>query len=142
MRITTSLICIVAAASSLMAQTSKAPVKGILLGGSTQRPVDFASLLLRSPKHSTLVTRTRRKEAPHGSYILEVRALGYKTWYRQLTLTSATDLGKILLSEDAKQLGEVQIAAKRPIMQRKADRMVFDPEQLAPSGSTALDLLR
>lgn len=111
--------------------------------------MDFASLLLRSPKDSTLVTGTQSKadgsfrfEAPHGSYILEVRALGYKTWYRQLTLTSATDLGKILLSEDAKQLGEVQIAAKRPIMQRKADRMVFDPEQLAPAGTTALDLLR
>lgn len=86
MRITTSLICIVAAASSLMAQTSKAPVKGILLGGSTQRPVDFASLLLRSPKDSTLITGTQSKadgsfrfEAPQGSYILEVRALGYKT---------------------------------------------------------------
>ena len=149
MRITTNLICIVAAASSLAAQTSKSPIKGTLLGGSTQRPVDFASLLLRSPKDSTLVTGSQSKadgsfrfEAPHGSYILEVRALGYKTWYRQLTLTSATDLGKILLSEDAKQLGEVQIAAKRPIMQRKADRMVFDPEQLAPAGTTALDLLR
>lgn len=149
MRITTSLICVVATAGSLAAQTSKSPIKGTLLGGSTQRPVDFASLLLRSPKDSTLVTGTQSKadgsfrfEAPHGSYILEVRALGYKTWYRQLTLTSATDLGKILLSEDAKQLGEVQIAAKRPIMQRKADRMVFDPEQLAPAGTTALDLLR
>ncbi len=149
MRITTNLICVVATAGSLAAQTSKSPIKGTLLGGSTQRPVDFASLLLRSPKDSTLVTGTQSKadgsfrfEAPHGSYILEVRALGYKTWYRQLTLTSATDLGKILLSEDAKQLGEVQIAAKRPIMQRKADRMVFDPEQLAPAGTTALDLLR
>ena len=149
MRTTTNLICIVAAAGSLAAQTSKSPIKGTLLGGSTQRPVDFASLLLRSPKDSTLVTGTQSKadgsfrfEAPHGSYILEVRALGYKTWYRQLTLTSATDLGKILLSEDTKQLGEVQIAAKRPIMQRKADRMVFDPEQLAPAGTTALDLLR
>nr|WP_314773655.1 TonB-dependent receptor [uncultured Porphyromonas sp.] len=149
MRITTNLICIVAAASSLAAQTSKSPIKGTLLGGSTQRPVDFASLLLRSPKDSTLVTGTQSKadgsfrfEAPQGRYILEVRALGYKTWYRQLTLTSATDLGKILLSEDTKQLGEVQIAAKRPIMQRKADRMVFDPEQLAPAGTTALDLLR
>lgn len=149
MRITTNLICVVATAGSLAAQTSKSPIKGTLLGGSTQRPVDFASLLLRSPKDSTLVTGTQSKadgsfrfEALHGSYILEVRALGYKTWYRQLTLTSATDLGKILLSEDAKQLGEVQIAAKRPIMQRKADRMVFDPEQLAPAGTTALDLLR
>lgn len=149
MRITTNLICVVAAAGSLAAQTSKSPIKGTLLGGSTQRPVDFASLLLRSPKDSTLVTGTQSKadgsfrfEALHGSYILEVRALGYKTWYRQLTLTSTTDLGKILLSEDAKQLGEVQIAAKRPIMQRKADRMVFDPEQLAPAGTTALDLLR
>ncbi len=149
MRITTNLICVVAAAGSLAAQTSKSPIKGTLLGGSTQRPVDFASLLLRSPKDSTLVTGTQSKadgsfrfEALHGSYILEVRALGYKTWYRQLTLTSATDLGKILLSEDTKQLGEVQIAAKRPIMQRKADRMVFDPEQLAPAGTTALDLLR
>ena len=149
MRITTNLICVVATAGSLAAQTSKSPIKGTLLGGSTQRPVDFASLLLRSPKDSTLVTGTQSKadgsfrfEAPHGSYILEVRALGYKTWYRQLTLTSATDLGKILLSEDTKQLGEVQIAAKRPIMQRKADRMVFDPEQLAPAGTTALDLLR
>ena len=116
MRITTNLICIVAAAGSLAAQTSKSPIKGTLLGGSTQRPVDFASLLLRSPKDSTLVTGTQSKadgsfrfEAPQGRYILEVRALGYKTWYRQLTLTSATDLGKILLSEDAKQLGEVQI---------------------------------
>lgn len=135
--------------TSLWAQQSKHSLKGYLIGQASQKPLDYASLLLRNPRDSSLVTGVQTKvdgsfilTAPAGHYLLELRALGYQSQLRPLELKGALDLGTIYLLEEAKQLQGVQVSAKRPIIQRKLDRLSFDPEQLAPGASNALDLLR
>ena len=145
-----SMLCVALALSSgsLLAQTTF-PLQGTLKKATDHRPVDFANVLLRSPKDSTLITgaitdslgKFRIEVAP-GKYLLEIRALGLQAYHKTLTLSGAMNLGELLLNEEATQLSAVQVTGKRPIMLRKADRMVFDATQIAPAASSALDVLR
>ena len=145
-----SMLCVALAPSSgsLLAQTTF-PLQGTLKKTTDHRPVDFANVLLRSPKDSTLITgaitdslgKFRIEVAP-GKYLLEIRALGLQAYHKTLTLSGAMNLGELLLNEEATQLSAVQVTGKRPIMLRKADRMVFDATQIAPAASSALDVLR
>ena len=145
-----SMLCVALALSSgsLLAQTTF-PLQGTLKKTTDHRPVDFANVLLRSPKDSTLITgaitdslgKFRIEVAP-GKYLLEIRALGLQAYHKTLTLSGAMNLGELLLNEEATQLSAVQVTGKRPIMLRKADRMVFDATQIAPAASSALDVLR
>ena len=144
------MLCVALALSSgsLLAQTTF-PLQGTLKKTADRTPVDFANVLLRKPADSTLVVGTTsdehggfRLEAPQGTFLLEIRALGYKPLHKTLTLTGALDLGELLLTEETKELSAVQVTGRRPIMLRKADRMVFDATQIAPAASSILDVLR
>ena len=142
------LVAFALSSGSLLAQTTVA-VQGSLKKTTDRTPVDFANVLLRHPADSSLVVGTTsdehgafRLEAPEGTFLLEVRALGYRPYHQTLTIAGALDLGELLLTEETKQLSAVQVTGRRPIMLRKADRMVFDATQIAPAASSALDVLR
>ena len=144
------MLCVALALSSgsLLAQTTF-PLQGSLKKTTDRTPVDFANVLLRKPADSTLIVGTTsnelgafRLEAPEGTFLLEIHALGYKPFHKTLTVTGALDLGELLLTEEAKELSAVQVTGRRPIMLRKADRMVFDATQIAPAASSILDVLR
>lgn len=143
-------LCVATALSSgsLLAQSS-ITLRGHLLRTTDRGPIDFANVLVRSPKDSTLITGAVtdslggfQLSLSPGSYLLEIRALGYQPLDRPLDLSQSLDLGELLLTETSTQLHAVHVSAKRPIMLRKADRMVFDATQIAPAASSALDVLR
>ena len=142
------LVAFALSSGSLLAQTTF-PIQGTLKKTADRTPVDFANVLLRHPADSSLVVGTTsdehgafRLEAPEGTFLLEVRALGYRPYHQTLTIAGALDLGELLLTEETKELSAVQVTGRRPIMLRKADRMVFDATQIAPAASSALDVLR
>ena len=142
------LVAFALSSGSLLAQTTVA-VQGSLKKTTDRTPVDFANVLLRHPADSSLVVGTTsdehgafRLEAPEGTFLLEVRALGYRPYHQTLTIAGALDLGELLLTEETKQLSAVQVTGRRPIMLRKTDRLVFDATQIAPAASSALDVLR
>ena len=142
------LVAFALSSGSLLAQTTVA-VQGSLKKTTDRTPVDFANVLLRHPADSSLVVGTTsdehgafRLEAPEGTFLLEVRALGYRPYHQTLTIAGALDLGELLLTEETKQLSAVQVTGRRPIMLRKTDRLVFDATQIAPAASSVLDVLR
>ena len=142
------LVAFALSSGSLLAQTTVA-VQGSLKKTTDRTPVDFANVLLRHPADSSLVVGTTsdehgafRLEAPEGTFLLEVRALGYRPYHQTLTIAGALDLGELLLAEETKQLSAVQVTGRRPIMLRKTDRLVFDATQIAPAASSVLDVLR
>ena len=142
------LVAFALSSGSLLAQTTVA-VQGSLKKTTDRTPVDFANVLLRHPADSSLVVGTTsdehgafRLEAPEGTFLLEVRALGYRPYHQTLTIAGALDLGELLLTEETKQLSAVQVTGRRPIMLRKTDRLVFDATQIAPAAASALDVLR
>ena len=142
------LVAFALSSGSLLAQTTVA-VQGSLKKTTDRTPVDFANVLLRHPADSSLVVGTTsdehgafRLEAPEGTFLLEVRALGYRPYHQTLTIAGALDLGELLLTEETKQLSAVQVTGRRPIMLRKTDRLVFDATQIAPAASSVLDVLQ
>ena len=142
------LVAFALSSGSLLAQTTVA-VQGTLKKTTDRTPVDFANVLLRHPADSSLVVGTTsdehgafRLEAPEGTFLLEVRALGYRPYHQTLTIAGALDLGELLLTEETKELSAVQVTGRRPIMLRKTDRLVFDATQIAPAASSVLDVLR
>ena len=142
------LVAFALSSGSLLAQTTF-PIQGTLKKTADRTPVDFANVLLRHPADSSLVVGTTsdehgafRLEAPEGTFLLEVRALGYRPYHQTLTIAGALDLGELLLAEETKQLSAVQVTGRRPIMLRKTDRLVFDATQIAPAASSVLDVLR
>ena len=138
--------------SPILAQTPTVAIQGKLLGSTSKRPIDFSNVLLLSPADSSLVTGavsdasgSFQLSAPSGDYILQIKGLSHQTYTKTLSVptSSATlDLGTIALTEESVQLQAVTVSAKRPIITRKADRLVFDAEQLSLGAQSALDVLK
>lgn len=117
------------------AQNAQHNFHGIIADSASREPIGFATLNLRSEKDS-LVKNTLSKA--EGSFTFEhLQAMKYnlvitstgfneKTIAIDLTNNPSIDLGTIYLSKKVKTLKEVVITANRPIVQQKADRIIYD----------------
>lgn len=77
-------------------------------------------------------------------YIIRVFSVGFLKKYTQVFEVKNEDLTlpKILLSETAIQLKEVQVTTKRPFIEQQIDRMIINvANSIVSSGSTALEVL-
>ena len=76
-----------------------------------------------------------------GNYFLEVRSMGYQTYFSNEIVIDTKDLvlEKIVLPELQEMLGEVEVIARRPIVEVQADKTVFNVEgNLTATGADAL----
>ena len=136
--------------STFAQSTSDARLQGRLLRASDRQAIDMGNALLRRLPDSTLVTGvvtdslgTFSLTASTGTYLLELRALGYQGQYKTITLpATGLDLGELLLSEETQQLRGVEVRGRRPIITRQADRLVFDAQQISAGAQNALDVLK
>ncbi len=80
-----------------------------------------------------------------GEYVVTFSYIGYEEVSKNISISSDNQilsLGELTLAEDANQLGEVEVVAKRPQMRFEIDRKVFDATQdIAAEGGSASDLL-
>ena len=145
------LTALVLGTGSTFAQsTGDARLQGRLLRASDRQAIDMGNALLRRLPDSTLVTGvvtdslgTFSLTASAGTYLLELRALGYQGQYKTITLpATGLDLGELLLSEETQQLRGVEVRGRRPIITRQADRLVFDAQQISAGAQNALDVLK
>jgi len=136
--------------STFAQSTGDARLQGILLRASDRQAIDMGNALLRRLPDSTLVTGvvtdslgTFSLTASTGTYLLELRALGYQGQYKTITLpATGLDLGELLLSEETQQLRGVEVRGRRPIITRQADRLVFDAQQISAGAQNVLDVLK
>ena len=136
--------------STFAQSTGDARLQGILLRASDRQAIDMGNALLRRLPDSTLVTGvvtdslgTFSLTASTGTYLLELRALGYQGQYKTITLpATGLELGELLLSEETQQLRGVEVRGRRPIITRQADRLVFDAQQISAGAQNALDVLK
>ncbi|MFZ2283292.1 MAG: outer membrane beta-barrel protein [Lutibacter sp.] len=61
-----------------------------------------------------------------GNYRLNISFLGFVNWTKEISLTENFDFGTIILKEDNNALAEVVIIAKKPLIEQKVDRIVFN----------------
>ncbi|XZF16048.1 TonB-dependent receptor domain-containing protein [Chitinophagaceae bacterium MMS25-I14] len=114
-----------------------------------KQPVAYATVIWQSLPDSTIKATTMADSngmfsfaVPASKGLLNVRAAGYKTFFKSITDT-AFRYADALLQTDSKALGEVTVTASKPLLERKADRTIFNVENsIASVGSDALEALK
>lgn len=77
------------------------------------------------------------------SFTLVISFLGFEDWKKEIYTSNAVDLGFITLEESQIQLDEVIITAKKPIIKRRVDRLVFSvANSIVASSGDAVDILQ
>lgn len=140
----------------LFAQTGNSGIiNGRVTDGSTNKPVEFASLALvntgtgktTKTAQSTLNGTFSFKDLSAGSYTLKISYVGYQTFSRPGLIISeqsnTLDAGTIkLLPGKSNLLKEVVVQAQKSTIQLGVDRKVFNVEQnLVSAGGSATDIL-
>lgn len=115
----------------------------------TLGPISFANVVLTNDANE-IVTGAVTDEngqfvinTSKGSYNLSVAFLGYATFEKSINITNDLTLNDIILKSTEDNLDEVVLVAKKRIIERKVDRLVFNVENsISASGGDALDVLR
>lgn len=113
-------------------------------------PLPFANVLLYKNSDTTQVNGVSADEEgaflltkiPAGLYLLRASYVGRLSDYLLLDVQDDVRIGAIVLPEDLNELNEVVVAAKKPVLQRQADRLVFQVENTVISQGTSLDILK
>jgi inner membrane protein involved in colicin E2 resistance len=124
-------------------------VSGKLIDAKTKESLAYANVSVFN-SDDELVTGAVTPESgvfqlqvPNGEYTLRIQFISYQTINRKLVADKSTiDFGTIELSEDVNQLSEVEVVARRPQMEMKLDKRIFNvSEDLSNIGSNAESLL-
>lgn len=116
--------------------------------------VEFANVILLKAKDSTLVKGVLSdanglfefEKIPTGEYLVNISQVGYKKLYTpKFSLdvdNPSVKLSNLFLSEDSKQLSEIQVVAKKPFIEQQIDKTVVNVENsIVSAGATALEVL-
>jgi len=137
------------------AQTNSAgKVSGSIKDGGQQKIIDAASVSLLKAKDSSLVkVAITDKEGnfiienvKDGSYLVLATSIGHSKTYSSVFTVSpqnaVVNLGMLQLVPQDKSLTGVTVVAKKPFIERKADRTIVNVEaSISSTGSTALEVL-
>ncbi|AKD55195.1 outer membrane beta-barrel family protein [Spirosoma radiotolerans] len=131
----------------------QAELRGLLVDGSTTKPIPFASVALYRPADSVAVTGALSDsvgvfhitQVTPGQYRLKTFFIGYKpqTTFVTLRRGDVLNVGTLLLEPSKNQLNEVVVTGQRADLTVKADRQTYRAAQFGSAvGGTATDLLR
>lgn len=148
-----ALLLTVGLATGFANAQSTGTVTGQLRTANGQ-PVEFASVAIFNAKDSSLVKGTLSDTAGHfnlpkipfNNYYLTIGFVGYQTLVVNNVRLTAQEpekkLGVLTLLTDEKTLKEVAVVAKKPLIEQRIDRTVFNIENsILAEGNTALELL-
>lgn len=139
-------------ASLAMAQ-NKGRITGKVVDAANKTAVDYATVSVfakGNPKPTGgAVTDGSRifniDQLQDGQYYIVVNFMGYQTYTSaDVTITqNKVDLGIINLTAANKQLTEVTVTAKPPMVENKIDKMVYNAaNDLTSQGGVAIDILK
>lgn len=149
------LIMIMLTSASLFAETNSGKqidVNGTVLD-EQRKPIDYATVGLFKASDSSLVktamtTPEGKFNFPNvtaGSYYIKINMMGYQIYKGKSFLVgeSIMTLPEILLKSDSKTLNTVSVTTVKPLLERKADKMVMNVENSSVAvGSSALEVLQ
>jgi len=134
-----------------MAQNGTPKITGHITQ-SGNRPVEFATVTLLKAQDSSLVKGAiadisgnyEFENVKQGKYLIAAAYIGMtKTYSKSFEVNgSSVKLGPIDLTTDTKNLKVIEVTAKRPFIEQKADKMVVNVENsIVAAGGTALEVL-
>lgn len=113
-------------------------------------PVVYANVLLLRPTDSTVVKGTSTDEKGFFTidnvfpdiYLITASYLGNEAKYLPIEVSSDTDIGTIVMDNNAQALDEVIVTSQKPRLERKVDRLVFNIANTALSEGNIWDVLK
>ncbi len=135
---------------------NKLPKPGVISGkvidNSTKQALPYVNVVVRDLAKKIItggITDEKGlftiKDLPRGKSLVEVQFIGYKTFSKEIDVSSKTkkiNLGTIALSEDSATLDEVVVRAETSTVVQKVDRKVINVgKDLTSAGATASELL-
>ncbi|MGJ5641473.1 TonB-dependent receptor domain-containing protein [Formosa sp. S-31] len=132
-------------------QAQQVTVKGSILDTSSQQPIPYATIAVKSLESQTLISGTTSNEdglfemeIDSQKVTFEISFMGYLpvTIAEFKVSNNQIDLGTILLQEDSQQLDEVLIVGQVSQTEFKLDKRVFNVgADLSNTGASALEVL-
>jgi outer membrane receptor protein involved in Fe transport len=134
----------------------KLPKNGVVLGkvidAVTKQPIPYATIVVKDIDGKTITGGISEEtgnfkisKIPEGKNIVEVQFIGYKTFSKEVNLTSDNlkhDMGTVALTEESANLDEVTVIAETSTITQKIDRKVINVgKDLTSAGTTASELL-
>ncbi|WP_097133493.1 carboxypeptidase-like regulatory domain-containing protein [Pedobacter xixiisoli] len=149
------LIIALLTSASLFAEANRGKqidVNGTVLD-EQRKPIDYATVGLFKASDSSLVktamtTPEGKFNFPNvaaGSYYIKINMMGYQIYKGKAFSVGETimNLPDILLKSDSKTLNTVSVTTVKPLLERKADKMVMNVENSSVAvGSSALEVLQ
>jgi outer membrane receptor protein involved in Fe transport len=130
-------------------------ITGMISDEKTGSPLEYCTILILRTKDSSSVGggitnatgRFQIKDIPWGKYLLKINFIGYKPqWVNNVEISKDKPvkfIGKIKLATGTQTLGEVEVTAKKEMIQTNLDKKVFNVEQsITSSGGSAVDALQ
>lgn len=118
------------------------------------QPLSFANVVLINQIDSSVVTGMMASDIgtfsitnfTPGKYLIKTSLIGYKTTLSEpFEMKSANEhlhITPIIVEEETKLLGDVDVVAKKPVYELQIDRMVVNVENsITSTGTTALEIL-
>ncbi|HEY4325843.1 MAG TPA: TonB-dependent receptor [Mucilaginibacter sp.] len=118
------------------------------------RPISFATVMLSKSTDSIIVRSAISDEkghfalsaAPFGAYIIKVTSIGYANYLSPAIVIDHShpsyDAGTILLKTSGKQLNEVVISSRKPLVQQEPGGLVVNVQNsIMTKGSSVLEVL-
>lgn len=115
-----------------LAAKAQTEITGKIIEKENQQPLEFAEIILVPNPSGEIVGSitdaegTFKMKVTPGDYVLQVSYVGQQLYSEDLTIVGKDlDLGTIAV-ENSQMLGEVVINAKKKLIERKVDRLVFN----------------
>jgi hypothetical protein len=149
----TVLIAIVTLSTASYGQKGSGKVSGKVIDGNT-RTIESATItLLRAKDSSVAKISVANKEGSflfedvaEGKYRVAISAIGHSKGYSESfdinTINTSVTLKPIELTPVSKELTNVSVTGRKPLVEQKIDRMLVNVEAAVTNmGSSALDVL-
>lgn len=126
-------------------------ITGKVVEASSGQPIDYANVAVLNPADNSILTATTTTDGglfelrvASPELIIEVSFIGYESVrLTDISFTGRkTDIGEIVLGENALKLDEVTVTADRSTTEFRLDKRVFNVgANLSSSGASALEVL-
>ncbi|MDR2232558.1 MAG: TonB-dependent receptor family protein [Tannerella sp.] len=143
------LLCLILALWAANA-FSQSNVTGAVKDAKDGSPVAFATAALLRTDSSAITGvmtdddgRFVIENVAAGNYLLQVSFIGYEKVYRPVNVPAQSDVGEIMLTEDANVLSEVVVTGRRALIDQRLDRIVVNVTgNMITAGRNINDLLK